>query len=126
MSFIHQWYQDNRVVKVVFDGDVTNEGIASYNDVMTNYMDEGVAPVHVIIETSNIGNIKIHPRELLKATQYLKHAHMGWVVLVGSNGFVSFFMTVINSTTPMRFTKAKTIQSAYQMLVEKDKTLISI
>lgn len=125
MSFSHQWYQENRIVEIVFDGDVTTDGIASYNDVMTSYMEQGSAPVHVIIETSNIGAINIHPRELLQATAYLKHPNMGWVVLVGANGFVNFFMSVINTTTPMRFTKAKSKEAAYRILKDKDTSLVA-
>lgn len=120
------WYVKNRVVLAQVAGDITLDHIHDLNYRLIELVDQGAAPVHIIVEMSEAGHTPTHLLKLREASHILGHAGVGWIIVVGlQNPFMNFLSSMLTQVGHMsRYRVFPTLDEGYRFLQTADERLI--
>ena len=91
------WIQPNRVIYERFHGTITLEEMSAIQQEFLNYLNEGDAPVHAIIDLSAVRDFPKSISQIRKGLVSTGNTQLGRVVLVtGKNPVLRFISSVIS------------------------------
>ena len=90
------WYQQGRIIYATVEGNLTMDEVVAVNQMVTQLLQEGQAPVHLIVDASKLDKFPIDLKRFASATSYLKEPHLGKMAVISNQGgFVKFFASII-------------------------------
>jgi len=96
-------------------------------EINTRYLQEGIAPVHIIVDTNGLEKFPVNLRQNSQFMAYLSSPALGWVVVLGlsNNMLARFAVTVISQVVKFKLAQRTTVDDALSYLQSQDSTLKS-
>ncbi len=124
MEPIFEWYIQDRVIFHRGVGDQTLEIILKNNNRFIQMIEEGSAPVHIIVDARQVGLIPLPLFRLSQATSFFKHPSLGWFIAIPSSPTIKFIAGFLPQIVGLpRYRVVRDLDSAIVLLKEKDLTL---
>jgi hypothetical protein len=123
MAHRKQWMLENRVAWISYDGDISLEQMQEINAWLDEFLSEGQAPVHLILDTSKMGSVPNNLTVLRESLSALQKSGWGLVILIGMNRMVRFFAEVIGHQFGLQLKAADSVEEAKSLILEYDKTI---
>lgn len=124
------WLAENKIAYIEFIGDFDKDGVLQFNSFWTeNYIDKGNAPVHSIIDATQLND---YPKSLSTLREgsniSVNNPNMGWIILVGfsKNPVLKFLSSAVNQLFSVKFKQVDTVEDAKDILRRVDNTLSEI
>jgi hypothetical protein len=120
------WYISNRVVLARGYGSVTTEENAESDRQVAALIDQGIAPVHVIIDVTTVDDFPFFSASYQKdnVQQFLRSNKLGWGVVCGtSNRVVRFVGEVVARLSRINFRMFPTLEEGLAFLKDQDQTV---
>lgn len=92
------WYYPQRLIYERFYGMITLDELDHIQTRFVNQLQEGIAPVHAIIDFRDVTD---YPRNLLEIRRVLRPTStepLGWVIIINQNALLQFLVTVLTQT----------------------------
>ena len=90
---IVKWIIQDRVILLCGVGDQTLDSIEDITNQLTNLMNEGVSPVHIVIDNRHVGHV---PRNIKLIGKFMKkHENSGFTVAIGGNQLIKFISKML-------------------------------
>jgi hypothetical protein len=77
---------------------------------------EGEAPVHAILDASDMTKLEVKVREMGVFTDTSAAALFGWTIIVTDNRFMKFMITIFSKLTGSQFKTVQTYDEAIAIL----------
>jgi hypothetical protein len=123
MPYQLEWLQDKRIVREVLSGEFDLAASTELAAATAKCLEEGTAPIHLIIDVTDMVKSPTNLRSINSVTDYMKDPKLGWVVLIGANTMVKFISSVISHITKFKFTTVANLDEAVSFLQKQDATL---
>ncbi len=123
MPFEVKWHTDKRIILQRFYGRVTLEDVREAVNANDGFIEQGIAPIHLIVDAADIDNIPVHLRETSKISSNLNDPSVGWVILITNNPLSEFFVKLTSQLVKYRLGRAKSLEEALEFLARQDSTL---
>jgi len=119
------WYVERRVILVQIEGSLDLEKASELNRQIVAFIDQGDAPVHVIVDLTQLGAIPTNLLKLREASHVVGHAGVGWIVVIGvHNPFINFIGSMLVQLGRLaHYRVMPTIDEAYAELSKVDDSL---
>lgn len=125
MGYEINWHIPERVIKITGEGALSFEDTDAINTELVSLLEEGTAPVHILLDASHITNIPHDFVKLKSGQTYIGHANLGWLVMFGADRMMSFLASLILQMTRSRIRFCHTEAEALAFLQELEPELIS-
>ena len=127
MPFEVKWYVEGRVSIGRDWGDLTIEEMRASNEMTLQHVRAGTPPVHLLIDTREIGKLPGSFVPMLKEIEAFRHEpHMGWTIMVTNNSLLHFFGVLSSNLIKMPFRAVTTYEEANTLLKKVDPTLADV
>lgn len=126
MSFHETWYFEKRAILICAEEMVSLDEVRASNARINAMLDEGVAPVHIIFDGTNLQLHIINVIELSQILTFLGHENIGWMVTVGMNPLITFMNTMLAKLFGIQMLTTQTLELAVESLERIDSTLPSV
>lgn len=124
MTALNQWLVQGRVLYARFDGEVAVDHVMAFNAEMQRWIgEEGVAPVHVILDLFGVDRLPSNIRDLMGKMRVDHPEKSGWTVIVSSSPMTRFIAAVTAQILRQKVHAAHTLHDACLFLVQADTTL---
>jgi len=123
------WISEGKVAFLEIIGDFDEDGMMTFNTHMRDeYLENGEAPVHCIIDANGLSSYPQNIRVLRKGTKIsVDHPNTGWIILVGFEGpLLRFFSSTIAQILGIEFKQVPTLDDAIQVLKRVDSRLVDM
>jgi hypothetical protein len=118
------WHIPGRVIYGVVSGVQTLDELTEANQTVMSMLDEGMRPVHFIMDDSQLKRTPINLKQLQIALAYVRHTRIGWIVLVGKNNPVlSILVSTLISLMRVKSRRVESLDTAMAFLRTVDNTL---
>lgn len=118
------WLLEKRVILVQLAGEFTMPVAQQQALVLKQHIEQGEAPLYVIVDTSRVTTLPKNLREPLTiATANLKDSKVNQAVIVTSNAVFRFFGTLASKFVGFDFRPVTSLEEAINLLVRVDPTL---
>ena len=117
------WYVENRVILAHVEGVVDDEGMHAFNTTIGDFLENGQAPIHLIVDTTEIKQFPTNLRTLRKSQAYLTHSNMGWIIVINTNPMLNFLVHVLTSVAHVKERTVKTFDEGKHILASLDASL---
>ena len=128
MNYVVQWHIPKRAMLLKVSGDVGVEDLQALNSELIHYLQEGIAPVHLISVGSNIGHVPTNLMKIQQSVSFVQHPKLGWTVIVQevSNPLIVFLVKVAMQASGTKVKYVKNIQTSEETLMRLDQSLAQI
>ena len=124
MPYKIDWYNDDkRIISAEISGDLTLTEIENFSNTIVQYLTEGIAPVHFVLEASTLKRFPTNIGVLKQAVTFLGKRQLGWVVIIGGSSLMLTFAQLLMQITPTRYRSVRTHKDALAFLVSVDESL---
>jgi SepF-like predicted cell division protein (DUF552 family) len=127
MPYRIQWYVEGRVILEEAFGDVTIEELVRFNaEVTALIVNEGIAPVHVIVDLSKVEKYPSSLREVLGTMRQKNPEKVGWMMIVTESPVMRFVASTVFQLARLKLRTFATMQQAKMFLAEIDESVAMI
>ena len=127
MPYRIQWYIEKRVILEEAFGNVTIEELVQFNAEVTALIaNEGIAPVHVIVDLTKVEKYPSSLREVLGTMRQKNPEKVGWMMVVTESPIMRFVASTIFQIARLKLRTFSTLQQAKGFLAEMDETVAMI
>jgi len=124
MPYRIEWYIEGRVVFEEAYGDVTVDELVRFNAEVTALINnEGIAPVHVIVDLSKVEKYPSSLREVLGTMRQKNPDKVGWMLIVTESPILRFVASTIFQIAHLKLRTFSNLQQAKGFLAEMDDTV---
>jgi len=126
MPNYYEWYIPKRVIIGYSIGDIYEVDIVEASNIVQAMLAEEIeAPVHLIYDLTQQGNLHFSPAFAAKNSSYLKNPILGWGILYGrkQNKIQQFTSAIVAQTMGIRNRQFDTVEEALAFLTEIDNHL---
>jgi len=123
MPFEIGWSIENRVIYERVYGDLDFESTVAVAEQGSRLLGEGVTPVHMVIEMTDLKSFPTNVSKIHTVTQFMRSPSLGWVVIIGSGSLATFFINVIRQIIKFPVVHQPSLDQALAFLREQDATL---
>jgi hypothetical protein len=123
MPYTCYWYLDRRIIYNHLRGIVTVEEAAALEDENFAHFEEGVPPVHIIVDVSDVEKLPTNISQLNRMLQRGRPPSLGWIVMVGMNALGRVIGSLLCQAARVPFRTFDTLDEAVRFLQEADNTL---
>jgi len=118
------WFVDGRVIYQRFYGAVTLEELAEASRAVREFVTEGTAPVHGLIDITAVHQHPTSPAEIRRALRDLRFdPRRGWIIVIGVDPITRYLASVVFQLLGLRFRTLDTFDEALHFLALHDETL---
>lgn len=123
MSYELSWLLDKRIIHLrAFDVLTTEEYRAAATELLTLF-DEGIAPVHIVVDHLDVQEIKFSPGIIKELIFPEQHSNSGWTILVSASKMAAFSINMIVQLNKIPMKTCNTIEEALSILQRMDQSL---
>jgi len=123
MPYTSYWYLDRRIIYNHLHGAVTVEEASALEDENFQHFEEGVPPVHIIVDMADVKKLPTNVSQLNRMLQRGRPPALGWIVLVGVNPLARVIGSMLCQVARIPFCTFDTLEEAVRFLQEVDNTL---
>jgi hypothetical protein len=123
MPYTCYWYLDRRIIYNHLYGTVTLEEAAALEDENFQHFEEGIPPVHIIVDMADVKKLPTSISQLNRMLQRGRPPALGWIVLVGVNPLARLIGSMLCQVARVPFRTFDTLDDAVRFLQETDNTL---
>lgn len=117
------WYQEKRIILNRLIGSLDLETGTKASEATSQFLNEGIAPVHLIVDMTELKSFPTNITKVNTMNQYLKNPALGWVIVVGGNTLSQFLVNVLSQVIRFRVAQRPTLQQAVDFLRAQDQSL---
>lgn len=125
MAFRTSWIEEKRIIYTEMINSLNDEEAQEISDMHAKFLNEGIAPVHLVVDMSRLEIVPTNLRKNTSMASYLQHPALGWTVLIGGNVLLNFMLSILGHVFKFRYVKRATMQEALAYLVSQDQTLVA-
>ncbi|NDJ62854.1 MAG: hypothetical protein GYB67_17165 [Chloroflexi bacterium] len=129
MPYTVDWYLPERIMRIQLSEELTIADAEQLSNISPTYINQGTAPVHVLIDALTVEK---YPTQIAQLSKVVKSkvdlAHLGWVIYATRSPLLKFvFSTVTQIAMPnVRLRVYETLDEALAFLVDRDVTLVDL
>lgn len=124
MSHSINWYIEKRIIYFQVSGDISMEEIFEGNSKIEAFLNEGNAPVHIIVDDEDVKKMPINIRELNGKFTAMRNPNVGRIIEIGQlNPLLRYLMPMIAQLARINLIHRTTVADAMEYLANTDKTL---
>lgn len=123
MSHKTEWFLENRIVLITYNGDLDKEELSRLNGELETFLEQGKRPLHLISDNRNMGKAELNLEMIRDAFSVMKKDGWGWVIVIGLNPLIRFFAEIFATQFKLHVKSAHTVEEAYEMLKKLDISL---
>ena len=123
MAFRSTWIEEKRIIYTEMIGTMTSNEAQEISDAHIKFLNEGAAPVHLIVDLTQLKEVPTNLRQNTSMAGYLQHPSLGWTVLIGGNVLLNFMLSILGHVFKFRYVKRATLEESLAYLVSQDQTL---
>lgn len=116
-----EWVIEKRVVLFRGIGDISIADVDDGVQRLRIFMDEGIAPVHVLSDSRYVGKVPTDLGTMQKLMK--KHDNAGRTVLIGGNAFTKFVSLILTRVSGGMLDSKNTFEEAVDFLMKIDLTM---
>lgn len=123
------WYQENRVVLVTVQGELTLDDMARVDAEVIECIRQGsaVTPlVHLLVDMRAMNKMPINLAQVQRTLTHLKEPALGWSVMIGMSPVMRFIASTVIQMAGARFRIVPTFEEGVAFLISQDETIIDI
>lgn len=125
-----KWYVENKVIFLKLPQSIDDaETIDTLNLSLVELLDQGEAPVHIIIDMSDYKTqfTKINQLGNMDSMSKLfKHEAIGWSIIITENSMLKFASAVVTNVFKSKLKSCKSLEEANVVLSRLDTNLANI
>ncbi len=128
MTYKVSWYQKDRIALIQIAGDYTVKEIAaSAQKIVDEYLNKGVTPVHLIVDTQQMHSFPRNLPVIRTSIQPLaSHNSLGWLISIStSNKVIKLLISMSTRMAGIHSHTVSTIEEAALVLYQVDPTLVA-
>ncbi|HEX2619845.1 MAG TPA: hypothetical protein VHL11_06855 [Phototrophicaceae bacterium] len=119
-----EWLIENRVLYSRVWGEQTMEMVKLSNVQLKEMLDQGTAPIHLIMDTREMTAMPRSLSQLQDSMQATKHPSLGWVVTVGTTNPITKYMgMMIAKLFRLRFRRVESFSDTLTFIQTIDPTV---
>jgi len=127
MPYRIQWYVEHRVILEEAYGNVMIEELIQFNAEVTDLIvDQGIAPVHVIVDLTKVEKYPPSLREVLGTMRQKSPEKVGWMLIVTENPIMRFVASTVFQIARLKLRTFATMPQAKGFLAEMDETVAMV
>jgi hypothetical protein len=124
MSFEISWHTPKKIIFVHLLGELDLNAVEAMAQQCAVLMDEGIAPVHILLDDRNGGRPPISLSQLRSRLEIGKHPYLGWIVGIGETDPVAkFLLPLVMNLISVKYERVATIDDALNFLIKQDLTI---
>lgn len=123
MAYELSWLLDKRIIHLRTFGVLSTEEYRSSAGEILESFDNGIAPVHVIVDHLDVEKIEFDPKLVKELIFAETHANGGWTILVSASKLAKFSLSMITQLNKVPMNTCDTVQQALVTLQRVDQTL---
>lgn len=123
MPYTIEWLVEDRVLGVSIAGDITLAELQEVSPAIVRHCDNGIAPVHTLIDLRHLGAYPRNLTELAGAFKTPPSANLNWIVLITNNQMIRFFTSVVVQLSGKHVTAFTDYPAALKFLAQRDHSL---
>ena len=125
MEYRLEWHIPRRVLILTVSGDVSLADLERFNSSVISYLEQGIAPVHLVSIGDNIRHVPTNLMQIKAAVTYLQHPNIGWTIIVQekANSLTGFMVSVAVQATGMKMRQVKTLVDGLETLSRLDQSV---
>lgn len=124
MSASNTWLVTGRVLVAEFSGEVTGSEARAVNAGMQAMIgEEGIAPVHVIVDMTRVERLPANLRDVMSGMRVDYPEKSGWTVVVSGSAIARFVAAITAQVLRQKVRSVSDVEDAYRFLWTADKTL---
>ena len=125
MDYRLEWHIARRVLMLTVSGDVSLGELARFNSEVLTYLDNGIAPIHLVSVGANIRRVPTNLMLIKETVTYLQHPNMGWTIIVQekANSLTGFMVSVAAQATGMKVHQVKNVADGLETLRRLDQSI---
>lgn len=124
MSFELKWYLSKRIILARLTGELDLDQVEALAKNIYLLIDEGIAPVHILIDDTKGGRPPISLNQLKARLTWAEHPSLGWVVAIGeADPVAKFLVPLLMKIMKIEFVRYPTLLAAVEFLKKRDLTL---
>ena len=120
------WAQDKRIILNRLIGTLDLEDGFKASEATNDYINQGIAPVHLVVDMSELKGFPTNITKVNQMNQYLKNPARGWVVVIGGNTLSSFLVNVLSQVVKFPVAQRPSLNEALEFLRKNDATLEAV
>jgi hypothetical protein len=122
------WYLEKRVILAILDGDMTLEASYAVSDSVAQHLEQGLAPVHLVVDTTTLGKYPNSLKEIRNvSSRYMANPNLGRIVVVSAaNPVTRFIASTLTQLAGIRLRLVDTLDEALMTLKQVDETLADV
>jgi hypothetical protein len=123
------WYQENRVVLVHVQDELTLDDMATLDQQIIEFLRQGsqVTPlIHLIVDMQAMTKMPINLAQVHHTLTHLKEPALGWTVMVGMSPVMRFVASTVAQMAGARFRMFPTPEEAVAFLISLDESIIDL
>lgn len=126
MAHSSHWVIDKRVLRIKYTGNITKEELGELNTELTEYLEYGEAPIHIISDNSEMERLDINIKTFRSSMMVMNDKRWGWTMLVGAETITKFFGRLISNTFRLKLKLVDTDHQARYAIQTLDTTIINL
>ncbi len=126
MPFETRWLHEKRVVYAQIQGEVTLDDIRRYGEEVSARLDDGTAPVHVVLDCTAMQKFPVSLNAIMAGGRYATDPKHGIDVIIGGPRLLRSVAGMVSKMLNTSFRTADTLDAAVQVLLEADATLAGL
>ena len=124
MEEILDWYIKDRVIFSRPVAEISINNVQEYAGYVANMLTEGTSPVHLIVDARFISQAPTNLLALSKATTFMGHTSLGWVLTVTTNSVIQFLAGMVPQIGRVKYYRVfPDLEICLTFLKEQDRTL---
>ncbi len=123
MAFELSWVIPSRVLLIEVEGVIPTDELLRLVAEVHTHVDAGQAPVHMLIDATNLINRPINLQELSQLSKSMNHESIGWSVMVKPAKMIWFATSILSKLMQKKMKSAESIEDALIILQRVDFTL---
>jgi hypothetical protein len=125
MPYQIAWHVEKRIVMVKMFGLLSDNEANEIGQINSQRLAEGIAPVHMIVDTTELEKFPTNLRQNSQFMAYLRAPSLGWVIVIGltNNVLAKFAVSVISQVIKFRLAERQSVADALTFLQGNDPTL---
>jgi hypothetical protein len=125
MEYKLDWYLPKRVLMLTISGDVSLKDLELFNGSVMNYLEEGIAPVHLVSIGHNIRRVPTNLIQIKQVVTYIQDPKIGWTIIVQEkpNPLTGFIASVATQAAGVKIRHVKSVVDGLEALKRLDQSL---
>ncbi|MEM9953241.1 MAG: hypothetical protein AAF846_16670 [Chloroflexota bacterium] len=119
-----KWLVDKRVLLIKYTGAIDKDTLLSMNADMNRILEEGIQPVHVIADNTEMSDVRVNLKVIQQSFGTLRNPAWGQITIVtGENKMVAFFSQLIGTSFRIKLRVVNTMEDAKRIINQADNTV---